>query len=198
MARTQAADYDQRKLAIVDAAAELYARKGFLGTSLLELAERCGYSKSLIYHYYSSKEDILFDVMADHVETLTEAAEQVLREAPASPAERLKALTHAFMGNYVGAADRHKVLLNELEQLPAERRGVIVAHQRRLISIVEALLIELQPKLRRKRKLLRPTAMIYFGMINWTHTWFRADGPATADQIADLVADIVLKGLPET
>src|SRR6185437_11202433 len=63
MARTQAPDYEERRNAMLEKAAELYAERGFLGASLADLAASCRTSKSLIYHYYPSKEDILFDVM---------------------------------------------------------------------------------------------------------------------------------------
>ena len=42
----------------------------------------------------------------------------------------------------------------------------------------------------------RPATMLFFGMINWTHTWFNPAGKAGADQVADLTVDIMLKGLP--
>ena len=50
MARTQAPDYEERRIAIVDKAAELFARRGFTGASLSDLAAACQTSKSLIYH----------------------------------------------------------------------------------------------------------------------------------------------------
>src|SRR5262249_52861899 len=108
MARTQAADYDERKESIVGAAARLYARRGFNGASVADLAESCGTSKSLIYHYYQSKEDILFDVMISHVRALDEAAREAVADG-ASPAEKLRRVARTFMALYVGAADRHKV-----------------------------------------------------------------------------------------
>jgi hypothetical protein len=37
--------------------------------------------------------------------------------------------------------------------------------------------------------------MLFFGMINWTHTWYRQGGRARADEIAELAADIALRGL---
>ena len=99
------------------------------------------------------------------------------------------------MHRYVGAAARHKVLLNELDSLPAERRADIISRQRRLIDVVERLLVEIQPKLKRRKRAQMPAAMLYFGMINWTHTWFRAGGGATAMEVADMAADIALRGL---
>ncbi|HYF23779.1 MAG TPA: TetR/AcrR family transcriptional regulator [Caulobacteraceae bacterium] len=194
MARTQAADYEQRREDIVEKAAALYARHGFLGASVADLAEACGSAKSLIYHYFASKEDILFEVMASHIEALGEAVEQV-RSTHAPAAERLRMLTRAFMRLYVGAADRHKVLLNELDRLPAARRAEIVERQRALVSAVEALLAELRPDLNGDRARLRPLAMLFFGTINWTHTWYDPAGPATPEQVADMAADLVLGGV---
>ena len=75
MARPQSPDYDKRREAILAAAAQLYAKKGFPGASVAELAKACRTSKSLIYHYFPSKDDILYAVMAEHLDALTEAAE---------------------------------------------------------------------------------------------------------------------------
>ena len=194
MARTQAADYDERKLGIVEAAAALYASRGFNGASVADLAERCKTSKSLIYHYYQSKEDILFDVMISHVRALDEAAREAV-EGEGAAAEKLRRLAHAFMGLYVGAADRHKVLLNELDNLDDKRRGEIVKTQRGLIEIVQNLLAEIEPKLEGRTGESYAAAMLFFGMINWTHTWFDPKGPVSADTIADMAVDVVLSGL---
>jgi AcrR family transcriptional regulator len=194
MARTQAADYDERKEAIVAAAAALYASRGFNGASVADLAERCKTSKSLIYHYYASKEDILYDVMISHVRALEAAArEAVAGDAP--PERKLRELAHRFMALYVGAADRHKVLLNELDNLPKGKRTEIVAVQRGLIESVRKLLVEIEPALKRKSGQSFATAMLFFGMINWTHTWFDAKGPVSAGALAEMVVDLTLGGL---
>jgi AcrR family transcriptional regulator len=192
LARPQAADYAERRAAIVENAAELYARKGFARASVADLADRVGASKALIYHYYPSKEEILFEVMDSHLRQLSEAVEQTM-VLDAGPDAKLRALAHSFMRLYVGAAARHKVLLNELDALPPARRAEIVERQRRLIDAVEALILAIQPALR--PNLTRPAAMLFFGMINWTHTWYREGGGARADEIADLAADLALGGL---
>ena len=197
MARTQAADYDERKEAIVEAAAALYARRGFNGASVADLAERCKTSKSLIYHYYQSKEDILFDVMISHVRALDEAAREAV-EGEGDATAKLRRLAHAFMALYVGAADRHKVLLNELDNLDDKRRAEIVKTQRGLIEIVQRLLGDIEPKLKRRAGESYAAAMLFFGMINWTHTWFDPKGPVSADAIADMAADLTLGGLDAT
>jgi len=196
MARTQAADYDQRRADIVTHAARLYAKHGFLGASVADLAVACDVSKSAIYHYYTSKEDILYDVMISHVRALEEAA-GVAMALDAQAEDKLRALARRFMALYVGAADRHKVLLNDLDHLPKARRAEIVAIQRGLIEAVRTLLAEIAPGLKRKSGESFAAAMLFFGAINWTHTWFDAKGPVDAERLADMAVDLTLGGLVE-
>ena len=192
MARTQAADFEERRAAIVEHAARLFAERGFLGASLADLAEACETSKSLIYHYYDSKEDILFDVMHSHVRALLDAAEEISGQ-PMAASDKLTELTLAFVRLYAGAAARQRVLLNELEQLSKEQRAVIIGIQRRLVEIMEDLLAELRPDIEPAMK--APATMLWFGMINWMHTWLDPDGPVQPSRIAELAAGIFLKGI---
>lgn len=188
MARPQSPDYDKRRDAILRAAARLYARHGFAGASVADLAKACETSKSLIYHYFPSKDDILYAAMAAHLDDLVEATERTTRTGTAQA--RLRALTRAFMRLYANAQDSHKVLLNELDNLPPERRAEVVAKQRRIIAAVEALVRALRPE-----GPAFPLAMLFFGMINWTHTWFDAAGPVSPDALADMAVDLMLDGL---
>ncbi len=194
MARTQAADYDERKLVIVEAAAALFASRGFNGASVADIAERCKTSKSLIYHYYESKEDILYDVMISHVRALEAAAADALA-GTAEPEQKLRDLTQLFMALYVGAADRHKVLLNDLGYVPKARRAEIVAVQRGLIERVRTLLIEIEPGLAKQEGASLTAAMLFFGTINWTHTWFNPKGAVTPEALADMAVDLTLGGI---
>lgn len=194
MARTQAADYDQRRADIVTHAARLYARHGFLGASVADLAAACDVSKSAIYHYYPSKEDILYDVMISHVRALEDAAAAAMAlDAPAE--EKLRALARHFLGLYAGAAERHKVLLNDLDHLPKPRRAEIVSVQRGLIDAVRKLLADIAPSLKRKSGESFAAAMLFFGAINWTHTWYDAKGSVNPERLADMAVDLTLGGL---
>ena len=190
MARPQSPEYDKRRAAIVATAATLYARDGFTGASVADLAKACNTSKSLVYHYFPSKEDILHDVMASHLTLLVEAAETALKKE--DPEARLRALASSFMELYSGAADRHKVLLNEIDNLPPERRAEVIAHQRRIVAIVEEVLREVRPQ---SRASARALAMLFLGMINWTHTWFQPDGSLSPEELASLAVDTMLNGM---
>ena len=194
MARTQAADYDERKQAIVEQAAALFATRGFNGASVADIADRGNISKSLIYHYYESKEDILYDVMISHVRALEAAAADALAGG-AKPEQKLRDLTQLFMALYVGAADRHKVLLNDLDYVPKARRAEIVQVQRGLIESVRALLVEIEPALKKREGVSLTAAMLFFGAINWTHTWYDAKGAISPEALANMVVDMTVAGL---
>ncbi len=190
MARTQAPDYEQRQTAIIDKAADLFAARGFLGASVSDLAKACDTSKSLFYHYFPSKEDVLYAVMSSHVDQLLDDVEAA-RAAGGDDRAVLGRLIHAFMQHYVGAASRQKVLLNELGNLPATKRAIVVGKQRRIIEAVQELLTSLDPQIAADAARARVQTMLVFGMINWIHTWFDAQGPVSANDIADMVLGVV-------
>lgn len=189
MARPQSPDYDKRSEAILAAAARLFAKRGFSGTSVAELAKACGASKSLIYHYFPSKDDVLYAVMAEHLDALTEAAETACASGGGAD-DKLRALTVAFMRLYASAQNHHKVLLNELDSLPPGRRADVVAKQRRIIEAAESVIAEIAPG-----GGARVNTMLFFGMINWTHTWFDPAGPFMPEALALRVVEIMQRGV---
>ena len=192
MARTQSPDYEERRIAIVDKAAELFARRGFTGASLSDLAAACQTSKSLIYHYFPSKEDILYEVMSSHIDQLVEDTHQVAREGGRA-ADQFNRLIHAFLRHYMGAASRQKVLLNELAHLPDAMRETIVSKQRQVVEVTQKLLTALTPGLAGDPKRARVQTMLLFGMINWTHTWYDPDGDIKIDELAEMVLELIGK-----
>ena len=196
MARTQAADYEQRRETIVEKAAALFAKQGFHGTSMSDLSAATTMSKSLLYHYYGSKEEMLYAVMLSHVDQLVGDVEGVM-QLDLAPKAKLAALIHAFMVHYVGAVDRQKVLLNELESLPPDRRTVIVSKQRMIVDTLQGLLVEIFGKLESTAE-ERVRTMLIFGMINWTHTWFDPNGTVSPDRLADMVIDFTMSAAPGT
>ena len=192
MARTRAADYDDRRQIMIDRAAELFAETGYLGSSMAEIAESCGLSKSLIYHYFGSKEQILFETMQDHVSALAAAAAAIVDD---DPAKALADLTHRFLALYRDAAAKQKVLVNDLRKLPEPRRRQIIDEERKLIEQVSGFIAGINPEVGADAVKLRASTMLYFGMINWTHTWFDARGPMNSEALAELVLDLFLGGL---
>lgn len=193
MARRQAADYDQKRDLITEAAAKLFARKGFDGASMSEIAAACNSSKSLIYHYYPSKEAILYDVMNSHIDLLVGVVDD-LSSAPGDAEALFHALARELLRCYVGAADSQKVLLYELSNLPAQQQHEIVSKQRKILDFAEQLLMKAAPGAGDHAR-LRSHVMLFFGMLNWTHNWYKPSGPVSRDEIAAMAAAATLKAL---
>jgi hypothetical protein len=71
------------------------------------------------------------------------------------------------------------VLVNDIACLPAKDREFVVSAERRIIRATERLLQSLFPQLIEHSTVLQPITMLYFGMINWTDTWFSDKGRLT-------------------
>lgn len=196
MARRQAEDYDKKRDVITGEAAKLFARKGFDGASLSDLSAACGMSKSLIYHYYASKEAILFDVMNAHIDALLGVVKDIDKNHK-EPRAAFEALSRALMRAYIGAANSQKVLLYELANLPARERNDIVAKQRQIVDFAESLLARSAPRAARDRGRLRAQTMLFFGMLNWTHNWYNPSGPVGRDEVADMAAGAALRAVAD-
>src|SRR5262249_21758783 len=102
--------------AILEKAAEAFAERGYATTSMSELAAACGVSKALLYHYYESKDAILFDLLDRYMKRLTAIVEEVGGRNLAPP-EHLDALVRAFLADYESSRARHVALVNDARLL---------------------------------------------------------------------------------
>ncbi|MWD29890.1 TetR family transcriptional regulator [Aquicoccus sp. SCR17] len=193
MARTRSAEYDNIHDTIIDRAASVFARRGFAGTSIGDIAEACDCSKSRLYHYFDGKEAILRDLLETHVDSLLDRLRPVVyREL--DPGQRFLQTVKLFLEVYSVSRDRHVVLLTCLDSLPEDQRQTIIAKQRQLIGYVRDALLQLRPDIAEDRVISLVDTMLFFGMINWTYTWYRAEGPVGHQELAERTVDLFLKG----
>jgi AcrR family transcriptional regulator len=193
--RKRAPDFDLQRAGILQAAAELFAQRSFAGASMAQLARACGVSKALLYHYYRDKEHLLFDIADRYVDGLLAIVDEV-RASELPPQQRLGALVRRFMQAYQHAQAQHMVLVQDVKFLSPGQRARIVAKQRAVVEAFAQAIAAIKPRLRRK-SLRIPLAMMLFGMINWTFTWLRADGPLTYDDMADVAVEVFLHGIAD-
>ena len=193
MARPRALDYDDKRLAILARSAELFAGRGYARTTMSEIAEACGISKGLFYHYYASKEALLFDMLASHLGRLADAVAAADDRALA-PEPRLKSMVSAVLAVYEDADALHKVQMNDLDILPGAQQDDLRTIEREIVERFASALVEINPALQSGRRLLKPVTMSLFGMMNWHHTWFRPDGALTRDGYADLAVSMIVAG----
>jgi len=194
MPRTRSAEYEDKQQSILDGAAELFAERGFAGTTIEAIARSLNASKAWLYHYYDAKEAVLYALLKDHVERLLRVAEDALA-APGTPQTRLRRLVGALIEVYADARAKHVVLMNELGALPAEQRAELRMLQNRLVDRFQSIIAEIRPDIAASEQHRRPTTMLLMGMMNWTYTWYRPEGPLSPTELADLVTNLFLSGI---
>jgi AcrR family transcriptional regulator len=163
---------------------------------MAELAQACGVSKPLLYHYYRDKQHILFDIADSYMNRLLAIVAEVrARKLPAE--ENLRALIARFMQEYQHSQAQHMVLVQDVKFLADLQRAQVTGKEREVVDAFAQAIAALRPRFRR-RALRVPLAMILFGMINWTFTWLRSEGPLTYEDMAQVVSEIFLRGVTET
>lgn len=195
MARNRTHSYDDQKLAIQLHAAELFARRGYLGTSMNDVADGCGLSKAALYHYFRDKDELLTCIAEGHVARLAELVNSVEGDTSLRPQDRLEALITRFLTEYSDARNSHRVLTEDVKFLPPVARERILQLERTVVNGFANAIAVQRPDLM-QAELHKAVAMLLFGMLNWMFTWLRPDGQLTHAAIAPLVCDLFFRGLP--
>jgi AcrR family transcriptional regulator len=208
MARPKSATHDIKRDAILDIAAQCFADRSYPAASMNEIAAACGTSKARLYHYYDSKEAILFDLMDRYTQrllSLIALTDATAQRRNLDDRAALHELIRAFLQEYESSATRHVALLNDTQFLsdvvdehfgsPAiSPRELILNRQRDVVAAVTRALRRAYPD---RLNATNQTAitMMLFGMINWTFTWLRPGGPISYVAFADEVIALLEKGL---
>ena len=171
MARTQAKDHSAKREAILEAAARVFASEGFDRASMAALAQDAGISKANIYHYYDSKNALLFDLLDSHLKELRDRLAEVNLDGLA-PAEKLLALCVEVLLAYQGADNAHRVQSAGMDHLPPDQRQILVGYQRDMVKKLSSVIAENAPDVfERDPAKLRSVTMSVFGMLNWHYMW---------------------------
>ena len=192
MARTRASDFDTKQRAILTHAAGVFAGMGMEKASMAQIAERSNISKALLYHYYPSKDALVFGIIQAHLIEL-DAAVTAADDKDAKPAERLQALIRTVLLSYRNADSHHKVQLNGTASLTPDQQSEIRAIERRIVARFADILRLINPDL--ERTMLKPMTMSLFGILNWVYLWFHEDGPISRRDYADAVTALFLGGV---
>ena len=185
---------EAKRLAILRAAARIFAERGYHTTSVAEVADALGVSKPFLYYYLKNKEDMLFTCSRIATEELHAVLEDV-RNAPGTAWDRLRLLFRGYarvMSTDFGIC---QIRSTSPGSLPPEMRERLVSGRRRLNREVERIVAEgladgsirsLHPKM---------ATFALFGAFNWISNWYRPDGPMSPESIADAFLDVFARGM---
>ena len=206
MARPKSATHEIKRDAILDIAAQCFAQSSYPAASMNEIAAACGTSKARLYHYYESKEAILFDLLDRHTQRLLALIAQTEAKAQRQNLDdraALHELVRAFLQEYETSATRHAALLNDTKFLSGEpdaalagtsQRELILNRQRDVVAAMTRFLKRAYPQ-RLTPANQTALTMLLLGMINWTFTWLRPGGPMSYAAFAEEVIVMLEKGM---
>ncbi len=195
MARTRASDFEEKQHGILMSAAAVFAEQGMDKASMALVASHSNVSKALLYHYYPSKDVLIFAIIHSHLIEL-EASVAAAVDPALAPEAQLRVLVAAVLEKYRGADDAHKVQLVGTAALSEAQRAEIRAVERQIVRHFATVLRAINPGLdSAARPLLMPVTMSLFGMMNWVYMWFRDGGAITREDYAEVATTLILEGI---
>jgi TetR/AcrR family transcriptional regulator, cholesterol catabolism regulator len=179
---------------ILEAAAQAFSRKGFHGASMADIAEAVNLQKASLYHHVSSKQEILLALLDRALEMLTERIAPIAA-SPVSPEKKLRKMIRIYLRSLSQYSDLSSVLLFEHRSLDKKSHIRHVPNRDKFEGLWQDVIREGV----RTETFNCPDVGLavrgLMGIMNWTLTWYRADGGKSIEQIADSYADLLFNGL---
>ena len=185
----------ERRAALVQAAVDVFAEKGYHASRVSDVAKRAGLSQGSVYNYVSSKEDLLYMVTEDHLRGYERIVLAALTEA-ITPDERLNAFLRGSIDAIFAYRKHYLVMLRELHLVGRERRRgflKLAAEQR---QICEDILLQVAGSTFTKGGQTRLTAniLLFLPSLVVSRGW-DLRGHVTEDEIRDSLMQFLLRGL---
>jgi len=183
----------EKKCAIGRAAARLFDEKGYLETSLKDISAAAKLSKGGIYHYFTSKHDILYFVLDNYMDLLVQGLDQEVREIP-DPAMKIRYILFRHLKLYNTKVPEAKALLIASRNLPAQFFKGIASKEKEYAGLLTEALAEYFGG---TVPLVRVKAISYtlFGMCNAIMYWYNPEGPIPLEELSQICHDIFMNGV---
>ena len=185
MARPTAPDHDDKAAAVLAAAGQVFAQRGYEGATMLDVARAAGFSKAGVYHYFASKEHLLHGLLEGSLREVVCDLEAADPGAVAEPAQRLAVLVDAYVRSFSTRLRVVTPLLLRLELLRPEWQAEVKALERQIVDrfadAAGALGHPVSP---------RAAAYLVLGAANWTYYWYDPDGDLSIEDLARGAASV--------
>lgn len=191
MPRQRASDYEAKTRHIKDTAAKHFAETGYPAAKLADIAKSCGVSKSMLYHYFPTKDDLLCSMINEHLDEMLSSLEKL--EGIRKPASELfNDFLVVFLQKSASSRQRNIVAMGEAKYLSQKHLKKIQKKELEVLKILSSLLKKMNPNL--DEVLYKPYALMLIGILNWTDTWFHSSGSLSRESLVDRVGDLFLNG----
>jgi TetR/AcrR family transcriptional regulator, cholesterol catabolism regulator len=180
--------------------AALIAKDGFNAMTMRDLSTALGMSLAGLYHYFASKEDLLFQLQYRTFASLLEQQEEIA-EQPGTPDERLARLLTGHLQFYWRHTNELKACTFEMESLGPKPYRIVEEIRRRyyrLMASVVAQVIDGPRAGTRETRQSRHAALFIFGMLNWIFMWYDPSRHGSVEDIGQEMRDLLLNGLRRT
>jgi len=188
-------DVPDRREQILQAAQKLFAHQGFRATNLNDVATQLGFRRQAVYHYFPSKEEILYELI-DRAGQAVEASAKPTFDSDLPPVEKLAEIARNHVRQLLNNVDIFRIQFSELSKLTGNRADVLrrdmSTYVRRIANVIEAgqkdgTFIDVPPMVQ---------ALLVIGMCNGTTDWYSSTrSRRSIDEIADYAAQIALSGV---
>jgi len=185
----------KKQSVIARAASKLFNRKGYLETSMDDIAALAKVSKGSLYYYFSTKEEILFFILDTYMAQALGNLDSEL-EKTEEAVSRLRSFISRHVELYVNNLDEAKTLLHEGYCLSKNRREHIAEKERKYSRIVSELIRDLfKGATRPSKDEITVMTFLLFGMCNWIYSWYSPKGPVTPENLSQMVWRIYMEGV---
>jgi AcrR family transcriptional regulator len=193
------AAYQAKRAEFVRAGAQLFREQGFQTTTLADIAASVGADRATLYYYFASKDELLQDAVQDVMRANLERGELLLT-AELSPVEKVRQFVVSVLASYEENYPQVFVYLQEDVRKVAGGRSEwarsMTRQARRLDEILRTILAEgVEVGAFRADVPVDLAANALWGMVNWTHRWFKPDGLHGAADAATAFATLFLDGV---
>jgi TetR/AcrR family transcriptional regulator, cholesterol catabolism regulator len=185
--------FDRRLAKLLDHAARIFCEKGYEGASMRDLSRATGMSLAGLYHYFASKEELLYLIQKHTFLTIIENLRGRLQSS-SDPEERIRIFIENHVEYSMANKEAMKVLVHEDDTLKNEHGTEVRAIKRDYYRICLDLLEDFQ-RGRGLQSSGRLAVLSLFGMINWIYTWHNPRVDANAGALAREMGDIFLHGV---
>jgi TetR/AcrR family transcriptional regulator, cholesterol catabolism regulator len=185
--------FDRRLAKLLDHAARIFCEKGYEGASMRDLSRATGMSLAGLYHYFASKEELLYLIQKHTFLTIIENLRGRLQSS-SDPEERIRIFIENHVEYSMANKEAMKVLVHEDDTLKNEHGTEVRAIKRDYYRICLDLLEDFQ-RGRGLQSSGRLAVLSLFGMVNWIYTWHNPRVDANAGALAREMGDIFLHGV---